>query len=365
MEKKLKIFRAGRHTAHNGQVLEFGEADLLATIQAYDPDLHEAPLVVGHPGLDAPAYGWVRALSFADGAMNAEPDQVDPAFAELVNAGRFKKISASFYLPHAPGNPAPGVYYLRHVGFLGAQPPAVKGLKSASFAASQEGVVEFGQWDDRVNAGLWRGLRDFLIAKFGLEEADRAVPGYEVETLAEEAARAEGVAGETAAPLFAENNTQEDDMVTPEILAAKEAALQEKEAAFAERESRLLHQERSNRHQEHLAFAEELVREGRLLPAQKEQAVAMLDFAAGEAAGQVVEFGEGDGKKSMPAAELLREFLAAQPRIVEFGETAKGKTPGDESPAARAVRISAYRAQAKASGRNISFAEASAEMDKS
>ncbi len=52
-----------------------------------------------------------------DGALSATPRQVDPAFAEMVEAGRFKKISASFYAPSASGNPVPGTYYLRHVGF--------------------------------------------------------------------------------------------------------------------------------------------------------------------------------------------------------------------------------------------------------
>lgn len=76
----------------------------------------------------------MRSLAAGDDGLNAEPHQVDPEFAEMVNAGRFKKISASFYTPDAPNNPVPGVYYLRHVGFLGAQPPAVKGLKQAEFA---------------------------------------------------------------------------------------------------------------------------------------------------------------------------------------------------------------------------------------
>ncbi len=51
----------------------------------------------------------------------------------MVKAGRFKSRSASFYHPDNPNNPKPGVYYLRHVGFLGAQPPAVKGLKAVEF----------------------------------------------------------------------------------------------------------------------------------------------------------------------------------------------------------------------------------------
>ncbi|MCL2790114.1 MAG: hypothetical protein FWD79_05665 [Desulfobulbus sp.] len=317
---RLEIFKTGRHTALGGQVLEFSEADLRATVDAYDPDKHEAPLVVGHPGLDAPAYGWVKGLAFADGVMIAEPGQVDPAFAEMVNAGRFKKISGSFYLPDAPNNPAPGVYYLRHVGFLGAQPPAVKGLKNASFAASEQGVVEFGDWADRVEAGLFRKLREWMIGKFGLADADQALPGWEVDAVQEEDAQNDEATA--AMPAYAEGtqHTQEDGMETPEQLAAKEAALREKEAAFAEREAKLQQQERAALHREHLDFAEGLIKEGRLLPAHREQAVAMLDCAATLEGGQVVEFGEG---KTLAMGEALKSFLAAQPKIVEFGEIAK------------------------------------------
>jgi hypothetical protein len=139
----LQIFKPGRHTAMSGQALAFSESDLQATVAAYDPAKHEAPLVVGHPAHDMPAYGWVQALQFNEGGIDATPAQVNTDFADMVAAGAFKKISASFYSPNSPANPVPGVYYLRHVGFLGAQAPAVKGMRSPSFADSEEGIVTF------------------------------------------------------------------------------------------------------------------------------------------------------------------------------------------------------------------------------
>jgi len=174
----LHIFSAGRHTAMSGQTIDFTQRDVMMTAVAYTPSRHEAPLVVGHPSADAPAYGWVAGLTSRSGQLEARLSQVDPAFAEMVRAGRFKKVSASFYAPDAPNNPSPGVYYLRHVGFLGAQPPAVKGLRAPEFAEGEEGVIEFSEWDDVVGASLWRSLREWVIAKFGLEEADKALPSY-------------------------------------------------------------------------------------------------------------------------------------------------------------------------------------------
>lgn len=94
MSQIIHIFRPGRHTAMQGTTIDFGESDLIATANAYDPARHEAPLVIGHPAADAPAWGWVGSLTADADGLFATPRQLDPAFAEMVRAGRFKKVSA-------------------------------------------------------------------------------------------------------------------------------------------------------------------------------------------------------------------------------------------------------------------------------
>jgi len=325
--KILQIFKPGQHTAMNGAVLSFSEADIKATARAYDPAKHDAPIVVGHPQHDAPAYGWVKSLAFADG-LEAEPHQVDPAFAEMVERGAFKKISASFYTPDSPSNPVPGVYYLRHVGFLGAQPPAVKGLRNPEFAEGEAGVVEFSEWGDTVNALLWRGLREWIIGKFGLTEADKVVPGYTVKNL-EESAAAELKALQTI-PFrnFTEPQPQGENMSDAEktrlaaletenaALKAESVTLKKAAADFAEAE---IVRKKTATHAEHLAFAETLVKEGRLLPAHQEATVATLDHLAD--VGKMVEFGEGDSKK--PLLDALKAQLKTAPVMVDFNERAR------------------------------------------
>ena len=107
--KRFEIFRPGKHTAASGVTLNFSDADLQAAVAAYDPAVHEAPIVVGHPKDNAPAYGWIGSLSFGDaGAMEAAPIQVDADFAEMVSAGRFKKRSASWYVPGSANHPLAG-----------------------------------------------------------------------------------------------------------------------------------------------------------------------------------------------------------------------------------------------------------------
>lgn len=72
-------------------------------------------------------------MSKPDG-LYAVPKQVNGEFADMVAQGAYKKVSAAFFMPTTPNNPTPGVLYLRHIGFLGAVPPAIKGLKPIEFS---------------------------------------------------------------------------------------------------------------------------------------------------------------------------------------------------------------------------------------
>lgn len=69
----IHIFRPGTHTDASGRTLAFSELDLEASAKALAPALFEAPLVVGHPQTDAPAYGWVASLSFSQSGLAASP----------------------------------------------------------------------------------------------------------------------------------------------------------------------------------------------------------------------------------------------------------------------------------------------------
>ena len=314
-QPRLQIFKPGKHTAMSGQALSFSESDLQATVAAYDPAKHEAPLVVGHPVHDSPAYGWVSALSFNDGAIDAAAAQVNPAFADLVAAGSYKKISASFYAPSSPSNPVPGVYYLRHVGFLGGAAPAVKGMRTPSFADAEEGVLTFSEWDDVTNAQLWRNLREWLIGTAGQDKADAVIPGYMVSSLEQAAqdevreAAAEGdtTVTPTTTPQFIESKPKEST-VTPEEKAALEAENTRLRTELAANKAAQVHAA-------HLAFCEGLPG---VLPAWRAVAVATLDHLAAQA--EVVDFVDGDEKT--PLADKLKAMLSALPPAITLGESA-------------------------------------------
>ncbi|TPG82590.1 phage protease [Pseudomonas mandelii] len=189
--KPLHIFKPGTHTAMCGTSFNFTESDLSATVAAYNPSLHEAPMGIGHPQHDAPAAGWIKSLSATTQGLIAEPQQVDATFAEQIAKGSYKKISASFYHPDAANNPVPGVYYLRHVGFLGAQPPSVKGLRPIELADDEQGVIEFSDHGHYLSADLWRRFREWLISQFNKDTADHVAPSWAIDSLADTARQPE------------------------------------------------------------------------------------------------------------------------------------------------------------------------------
>lgn len=142
--KTINIFRSGTHTAMGGQTLTYSEQDISRMAAAYNETARPAPLVLGHPQHDDPAYGVVKSLFAKAGVLYAIAS-VSAALIDLVKAGRYNNISAAFVAPSAPVNPVPGAWYLRHVGFLGAMAPAVKGLDALAFAES--GLICFGSSD--------------------------------------------------------------------------------------------------------------------------------------------------------------------------------------------------------------------------
>lgn len=319
----IEIFKAGKRTDANGVVVDITTADLQQAVDAYNINFHESPAVIGHPQLNAPAYGWVKRLELDGDVLKAEFDQIDPEFAEMVEKGRFKKISSSFYLADSPNNPCPGNLYLRHVGFLGAMPPAVKGLRNPEFADNEQGVVDFSDW---AEASLWRRLRDWIIGQHGQEEADKAVPDYLVASVQEESIRNDlkrYQQDETGIPMpsFNEPNQPSEQQGEPEMTPEEIEQLKaENQQLKAEKAEAALNQAKAD----NADFAEGLVKAGKLAPVAKQQAIDLLNYGSTTAAGGVVEFGEGENLHGK-----IKAFLEAQPQIVEFGEVAtKDKAAG-------------------------------------
>lgn len=313
---QIEIFRAGRQVDDAGNAHDFSEADVAAIAAAYNPALREAPLTVGHPASNLPAYGWVKGLGVVTGGvLTMNPHQVEPQFAEMVQAGRFKKRSASFYPPVSPNNPTPGRWYLRHVAFLGAQPPAVAGLKDIQFAEgdAETGAVCFSEAVFNPSTHQEKATMD--------EETKARLAQAEAETKAAKEAQANAEAATKAA--------------------------QEQLAQFAE-------QQRQGRHAAHVSFCEAQVKAGKLLPKDKGTAVAVLDQLA-EA--QPVEFAEAGVSKKVAPADWFKGLIEGAKPLVEFGEFAGGDAGGASTKGLSDAELD-QRAKAYAHQHNVSYSEA-------
>lgn len=139
---EIEILRTGSFVGMGGHSVEIGATELAEIAGGYDNRAHSAPVVIGHPETNGPAYGVVAALRIVGDRLRATVDRIDPGFRDLVRAGRYTKISASLFKPSSPGNPKPGRWHLRHVGFLGAMAPAVKGLQAVALAERQRVPVD-------------------------------------------------------------------------------------------------------------------------------------------------------------------------------------------------------------------------------
>lgn len=268
---QIEIFKAGKRYDANGVLKDITVADLEKTVATYNPEYHEAPLVIGHPKSNNPAWGWVKGLSLDGDVLKADVDEVDAEFAEMVKDGKFKKVSAAFYLPDSPNNPHKGVLSLRHVGFLGAMPPAVKGLKQVEFA------------------------EDDLFVEF----SEHPTP----EPILNEPAQPEG-----------EPEMSAEEKAELERLRAENAELKEKQAqAEAEKAEADLQAEKAG----NAEFCEGLVKEGKLAPVVKAQMVQALDAISDMKAGREPEFNEGEDVLS-----VFKSALSASPKIIEFSEVA-------------------------------------------
>jgi hypothetical protein len=306
--RKVEVFRPGTFRAMNGQDYSFSEADVSRMAAGYDAEKAPAPVVVGHPTHDAPAFGWATGFAVNDaGTLVAELGALAPEFVSAVEDGRYRKVSMKFFPPDAPNNPTPGSYYPRHIGFLGGAAPAVSGLAPVQFADGDEAqLVEIAfslEEATQSTASLMRSVRAFFIEKFGPESANQAVPEYHIRWI-EEASKEPDPEPGFAGP--------------PETLPAKEPPMSGDDTQHAAREAALAKRERALVHKENVAFTDSLIEGGKLLPAQKTRVVALLDeLSSGD--GTEIAFSDGGADKTVPRAQLFKDILSAGAQAVAFG----------------------------------------------
>lgn len=392
----IDVCRTGTWTGMGGKRVHLTDADLdeiVDTAAATD----DAPVVVGHPETDSPAWGRVSRLRRVGDRLQAMLADLHPKFREAVEAGLYTGRSVAL-------DRHQGALRLRHLGWTGGTLPAVPGLAPSRFAepADPDLVIElsseevealaagWGQrWAWSTVARLWRRLREREIERGSREEADKLAPEHDLEALEaavaeldDEARAAEqdpagmmaGTDTETnvatrpaaAAPLPSVTQAKEDGM-TEEEIRAKEAELQAKEAELADqaREQRRREDEyaAAQRGQRVDAMLDAHRKAGRVLPAD----AAVLRRVCMALPEERMAFAAGDGtQESLTPVEALDRVLgrAQQPRVdyreLAGVDTAPSSPSGEGALSSPALALKArkLRKEAADQGEYLSPTEA-------
>jgi len=396
----VPIFRGGKQIDSQGREHD-GNALIDKAVAKFNAAVHEPPACIGHPADNAPAFGWVEGLRTAQGdkgkLLLAKFKQVEPNFAGMVQQGLFKKRSAAFY-PDGT---------LRHVAFLGAAPPAVKGLPDMAFSEAAGAVFEFADyqtvWAWESIARLFGKVRDYLIEKEGMEKADQVISAYQVQEITDAAAKEkqelqQEAQVETAQTVINYRGKKEDDMTfkqkfvaafndligkmpddgpaaaaatagqftEADIEAAKQKVAQDTEKAtrekmaaeFAEK-ARLALQDA--RKQEIASWCESMVKAGKMTPAMVKFGVPEFMTAFSEK-DEVIEFGETKEKATL--YDRFKTFFEVEmPKVVTFGEVAtRDKDTGGAGGSGE--KLTALTAKKMKDNKDLTYSAAFAEVQK-
>lgn len=362
----VEIFRAGQQTDSQGRVHNFTVADLDSVVANHDP-AHPAPHVITHRQMYSPfRYGDATELKRDGEALFARSSNIEPQFEALVKNGRLPDRSIRI-------KPTVNGFKLAHIAWLGAEPPAVEGMAPVQFNAPSENEFDFMSDDSRADSytpsllgRVLRRMRDVWIDKFSLEEADKVLPEYEIESLNDHAKslrepssavssfsksksgdpRTSIDVGEGGA--FASNNNKSGDVTMSEFskeqldkavedaVAAERAQAETDFASMQDETNKALAGERRQRREiEFKTVIDSLQNAGKLTPAQS---VGMSDFMLQLADGDDAqfEFSAGEGNKAETVkktpVEWFKEFVASLGKQVDMGES----NAGDDSSASAA-----------------------------
>ena len=336
----VEVFKAGNHVTSAGVACTFTHADLDKMVTNHA--LGAAPAVLGHPKHDAPAYAWVGEYKRDGDSLFAKFKDINPAFEQGVKTGAYRNRSVSVYKDPACG------YRVRHVGWLGAAPPAIDGL-ACNFAAPEADCLEFSApgyslvWGLEEAARMFRTLRDQMIAKDGLEAADATLPQWRIDAMLEAAttARAEFKESDEGKPLPAMftqptgepmNFTQADldkaaQEATTKAEATAAAALAATQAEFTKAQADLATLTSERRAERIAAQIKDLRAKGVITPADE---AGLAEFmAAQEDTGADFTFTKAEGGEGKTTrAEWFANFMAGRKPVVKLGGTGAADAAG-------------------------------------
>ena len=307
----LEIFATGTHSAQSGKI-SVTDDDLEQIINAFDSlkgsNIVKPHLKLGHTDAQKwfgqkdgiPTLGWITKVWRKGKKLLAEVTDVPDALIDLLKQGRFHNVSAEIFwdapIEHE-GRRFPRV--LSAVSLLGVEMPAVKDLNGLASALFQDGPIHqfsetpaqtFSEHQQEISPmpGKDKEPGDAL---FSQEQLDNLVAAAVTKAVDE---------------IKAQFKSEQED-------SAKKLEVAEKRAADAEAEIAKVKLEASQA--EAISLVDTAIKEGKLLPKQRDFALAFLSVK------EPVKFGDGEEK---PVTVLFKEFIEAQGKVVDLSESGHG-----------------------------------------
>jgi len=357
------VFTAGMHTDSNGNKKLWTTDDLDKIVSTFDPKFHEPPLVIGHPSNNAPAFGWVEGAKRVGEGLYLKYRQVVDEFKEWNRKGMFKKKSISVYPDGS----------LRHIGYLGGMPPAIKGLPDYQFSDSGKGeavTYEFSDWRMSTLGRVVMKLRDYLVEKEGAEKADSIIGSWEVQDLLTPPPEQEPIS-ESCYHEEVEMEIKDVEAIVTKAMATGTQQFSEQLKTIIE-ENKTLRTELAGIKESQTKDREATMRrefgEFLMTPDMQKRVAegsreATINHMMTLAAAQPLEFGEGEQKTKVPAVDHYKKQLQALPPVVEFGEVATKDKVGEIEVGGMDVDVVAAKAREfqeteAAAGRTVSMTAA-------
>lgn len=304
MNNWIPIFKTGTHTDSAGNEKTWTEQELDNIVEKFNPRIG-APVVIGHPKTNAPAWAWVDSLKRIGQILFYREKESQPEFNDMRAKGFFKKRSISLY-PDGT---------LRHIGWLGAQPPAVKGLDDVAFDEGDQTIIEYEEGGTMIEE-IKKMFADMMAQIKAMMPEQKKGGSTEMPEQENQQKINDGIATVL--------KTKEAEFA--EAIKKKETEFSEREAALKKRADKLKADEAAGRKKVISDFCEDLKKAGKLIPAMDKLGMGITEFMNQIASIEAtVEFGEGADKKKQTPLEFMQSFLSALPKVIEFGEVA-GRT---------------------------------------
>ncbi len=120
------FIKKGKHVDSKGRPFDATDETLNKILEMNKGK--QIPIAIGHPATDSPAWGWVNDLKRVGDELLAMPKELVTEFEAMLKKGMFKTVSVALNQDLT----------IRHIGFLGATPPAIDGLTQFKFSATAD-----------------------------------------------------------------------------------------------------------------------------------------------------------------------------------------------------------------------------------